>query len=330
MNKINKLFINTTWSCNMDCPRCYIPKNLRDDHQSRLDHAYLTKMLRHESISQDSNTVVMYMGGEATTIGKKSMKSYINAVAKILPNARHTVVTNLFHLPNWLIDMSVNQFQGQIETTYANGQKQTLSGNEQRYQEKFINNLKQITCHGINCTVNVELNKETYSRGIEPIIATMQTTKAKDWAFDYSVNFDEFNAKSIYDDFDYPVLKGSLTLKEYWDFVSAVKQHNWAIVQGVRITPRVDGFNVMEGKNFLTINPNNTVTTNPLFSTMQALQYSDIDTMNQSNMREKHQRRAVSRIRPCVNCNEFYDCQGFSAHVPIQQEGICAGGLSSA
>jgi hypothetical protein len=32
-------------------------------------------------------------------------------------------------LPKWLVAMSLNEFSGQIETTYANGKKQTLSHN---------------------------------------------------------------------------------------------------------------------------------------------------------------------------------------------------------
>jgi hypothetical protein len=60
---------------------------------------------------------------------------------------------------------------------------------------------------------------------------------------------------------------------------------------------------------------------------MQKLQYADIDTLNQSNIREKHQRWAVNRIRHCVSCDEYFDCQGFSTHIPIKQNGMCAGGL---
>lgn len=158
----------------------------------------------------------------------------------------------------------------------------------------------------------------------------MKQSNTKDWAFDYSVNFDEFNHNPGYDKFNYPIITGNTTLKEYWNFVNAIKQDQWVIDSEVRIAPRSDGFNVLEGRNFLTINANNTVTTNPLFSTMSALQYSDIDALNQSGIREKHQRRAVSRIRPCVECDEFFDCQGFSSHIPIQEEGVCAGGLSDA
>jgi hypothetical protein len=32
------------------------------------------------------------------------------------PKARHTIVTNLFNLPKWLVAMSLNEFSGQIET----------------------------------------------------------------------------------------------------------------------------------------------------------------------------------------------------------------------
>lgn len=157
MSQIKKIFINTTWGCNMDCPRCYIPKALRDDHASRLGVQYLTKVLRHQSIGQGSDTVVMYMGGEPSIVGKKQFKAYINTVKKALPKAKHTVVTNLFNLPAWLINLSINEFDCQIETTYANGKKQTLSGNEARYQEKFVKNLTAVSLAGVNCTVKLAL-----------------------------------------------------------------------------------------------------------------------------------------------------------------------------
>lgn len=330
MNTINKLFINLTWTCNMDCPRCYIPKKLRDD-VSMINPDYLAEVLEHKSIDPSDNTVAIYMGGEpsiSSVIGETGLKSHINTVSNILPNARHTIVTNLFNLPKWLVAMSLNEFAGQIETTYANGKKQTLGGNEAKYQEKFIKNLTTVTEAGINCTVNVELNIETIKAGVAPIINIMKESGAKDWAFDYSVNFNEFNTNPTFDDFNYPILTGNATLKEYWDFVNAIKADDWVINNNVIIAPRADGFNVLEGNNFLTINTNCTVTTNPLFSTMEELEYMYVDELNNSGIREEHQRRAVSRIRPCIGCNEFDDCQGFSSHVPIQQEGICAGGLA--
>ena len=329
MNKISTLFVNTTLGCNMDCPRCYIPKSLRDNPASwlGLDPDYFAQVLEHKSIDSSDKTVVIYMGGEPSALGERQLKSYIGIVAEMLPNARHTIVTNLFNLPNWLLKMSKNEFCNQIETTYANGKKQTLSGNEYKYQEKFVKNLTAVTRAGVNCTVNVELNIETIKAGIGPIIDIMKESGAKDWAFDYSIDFDKFNQNPVYDKYDYPVLTGNATLKEYWNFVNAVKTNDWVVNNHIRIAPRVDGFNVLEGSNFLTINPNYTVTTNPLFTAMDKLQYMYIDALNDSEVREKHQRRAVNRIRPCAGCEEFYDCQGFSSHVPIEQGGICAGGL---
>ena len=330
MKQFNKLFINLTWACNLDCPRCYIPKKLRDDYTSSLDKDYFAQVLAHKSIDPSHNTIAIYMGGEPSVMGEGGLRSYINIVSSILPRARHTIVTNLFNLPKWLVAISLNEFSSQIETTYANGKKQTLYGNEYKYQEKFVKNLTLVSEAGINCTVNVELNIETIKAGTEAIISIMKHSGAKDWAFDYSVNFDDFNNNPVFDSFHYPVLTGNATLKEYWGFVNAIKADDWVVNNNIRIAPRVDGFNTLEGDNFLTINPNCTVTTNPLFSTITALQHRHVDELNNSKIKEQHQKRAVNRIRHCVEfaCNEFDDCQGFSAHIPIQQDGFCAGGLA--
>jgi len=332
MNQINKLFIHTTWACNMDCPRCYIPKDLREDHTSRLNADYLKQTLKHPSIDKSNQTVAIYMGGEPSIVGEKKLREYMNVVTKALPNARHTMVTNLFYLPNWLVALSLKECAGQIETTYANGAKQTLSGHKSKYQEKFIKNLTTVTQAGINCTVNLELNIETIQAGIQPIISIMKESGAKDWAFDYSVNFDAFNHNPIYDRFDYPVLTGSATLKDYWDFVNSLKQDPWLVNNLVRITPRSEGYNVLDNHySFLTINPDNTVTTNALFSTMKQLQYADVDALKKSKAFENYQRAVINRIKPrCLGCHEFSDCRGFSAHIPIQDgSGICAGGLDT-
>jgi hypothetical protein len=50
----------------------------------------------------------------------------------------------------------------------------------------------------------------------------MKQSGAKDWAFDYSVNFDDFNNSPVFDSFHYPILTGNATLKEYWAFVNAI------------------------------------------------------------------------------------------------------------
>jgi hypothetical protein len=73
------------------------------------------------------------MGGEPSIVGEGGLRSYIRIVSNILPKARHTIVTNLFNLPKWLVAMSLNEFSGQIETTYANGKKQTLYDKSQQY-----------------------------------------------------------------------------------------------------------------------------------------------------------------------------------------------------
>ena len=356
MNPINKLFIHTTWACNMNCPRCYIPKDLREDYASRLDTDYLKQILKHKSIDRSNKTIAIYMGGEPSLLGESKLREYMSVVTKQLPNVRHTMVTNLFNLPNWLLKISHNEFRSQIETTYAHGGKQTLDGSASKYQQKFVKNLTSVIRAGIHCTVNLELNIETIQAGIQPIVNIMKQSGARDWAFDYSVNFDGFNNNPIYDRFNHPVLTVSATLKAYWGFVNAITQNAWVVNNKVRITPRTEGYNVMDNHNgFLTINPNNTLTTNALFSSMKQLQYLDIDTLNQSGLREQHQIRAINRIQKielsnqahqtqtsnqahntqtpnhthaCVGCGEFDECRGFSAHIPIQDgSGLCAGGL---
>jgi sulfatase maturation enzyme AslB (radical SAM superfamily) len=89
MNQINKLFINLTWACNMDCPKCYIPKKLRDEYASLLCNDYFSEVLGHQSIDPSNNTVAIYMGGEPSIVGEEGVRSYIRIVSDILPKVRY-------------------------------------------------------------------------------------------------------------------------------------------------------------------------------------------------------------------------------------------------
>jgi hypothetical protein len=120
------------------------------EYASLLCNDYFAEVLGCQGIDLSNNTVAIYMGGEPSIVGEGGLRSYIRIVSNILPKARHTIVTNLFNLPKWLVAMSLNEFSGQIETTYANGKKQTLYGNEYKYQEKFVKHLTLVTEAGIN------------------------------------------------------------------------------------------------------------------------------------------------------------------------------------
>jgi hypothetical protein len=78
----------------MNCPRCYIPKDLRDDYASRLNTDYLSQTLKHPSIDKSDKTVAIYMGGEPSIIGEKKLREYMSVVTKELPNARYLVPHN--------------------------------------------------------------------------------------------------------------------------------------------------------------------------------------------------------------------------------------------
>ena len=92
-----------------------------------------------------------------------------------------------------------------------------------------------------------------------------------------------------------------------------------------------NAFNVRQEANFITINPDGTVTTNPLFTDLTE---TYLGNLNEQGLDEiiKHPNRQlrvieeVKRTRSCVDCDHYESCAGGASHAPIMDTlGGCAG-----
>jgi MoaA/NifB/PqqE/SkfB family radical SAM enzyme len=212
------LFVNLTKLCNVNCPRCYLSLESRET-VDRLDPEILRKALRSEFFSGGANVVVVFQGGEPTVVGKDALYKYASVVTDVVPGAKMAMVSNLYSVPDWLLEFAHDVLGGRLETTYANGKKMSLGGSEGSYQKRFRGGLKKSIEFGLNVPVNVELNAESIAGGVEFFVDLAIETGAKIWEFDFSVNFDEFREFPIYDSMGYPILPKTVTYEQFYNFV---------------------------------------------------------------------------------------------------------------
>lgn len=334
------IFVNVTKQCNVNCQKCYLTEENRKINFF-LEESTLEKLFSAKELSDAESVLIIWEGGEASLAGYNKLKSYSNLLKKHLPNAKQTMVTNLLVMPDWLIKLCKEEYNSKFETTLALNGKYTLSGSRDKYLEKFEKSLKKVVDNNIHCTVNIELNKDTVSAGALPIIEMANRTGNKYWEFDLSVDFQSFLANPVYNLYTYPVLPLQSTFKEVADyFLSYIENHKQEYnLSGMEITSldylvgKVDNlsFNVSKDLNFITINPDGVITSNPLFSDLTHTYLGNIINDDFSKILSSKGRRLRARYErartvPCVEC-PFYDkCGSGASHVPvIDGSGECAG-----
>ncbi|EMZ45856.1 TPA: hypothetical protein ONB34_003830 [Pseudomonas aeruginosa] len=332
-------FINVTRQCNVDCKRCYLTEANRAAGE-RLP-TYTLKAFLTSDFWADRPVTLIWEGGEPTIVGPSRMQLYVDQARGLLPHASQTMVTNCFSVPNWLIDLSHSAFNGQVETTFALGHKFSLSGSEDLYTRRFLTGLNRFWDAGVVCTVNVELNSETIKRGPTALAELMLSTKAKVWEFDISVDFRTFLAEPIYQASSAPELPLTASYAAVWTFLHTLEATHGRQLRDAGITigalEQVAGeannqFNVLSEDRFLTLNPDGSVTTNPLYSDLEGtflgnLQDAPLDELLSSPRRLARVIAERRRLLPCRSCPHFSYCSGGPAHVPVTDgSGECAGG----
>ncbi|MFK4132056.1 hypothetical protein ACI2KR_07135 [Pseudomonas luteola] len=307
----------------------------------RLDPALLEKALKSKFAFHADELVVIFQGGEPSTVGENALLEYAECVTKVLPKAKLAMVSNLYHVSDWLIDFARGPLSGRLETTYAGGRKYSLSGNPSLFQDRFANGLKKCVQSGLEIPVNVELNRETLELGVDALIDLASHTGAKIWEFDFSVDFDQFRTFSLYDSFGYPILPKTVSYDDFYGFVLSFaekfeKRLGYHVQSGVvdqfRAGTKSINFNVQREADFVTINPDGMVTTNPLFSDLSPtflgnLNQSNLDECLANSARSRRIMRERHRVIPCMNCVNFHRCGGGVSHLPVRDSGVtCIGG----
>ncbi len=338
------LFVNLTRLCNVDCPRCYLtPENRKS--KLMLRKGLLTEILSSDFFSEpapdEQPPEVIFQGGEPTIVGLKALLGYIDEVQRVCPSAQMTMVSNLMRLPEWTADVAREYFQNRIETTWAAGMKKSLTGHEDVFQDRFASSLKGAIDQGITCPINVELNRETLQAGPGVILDLHQRTGATLFEFDFSVRFNDFRLQPQFAAGNYPILPASIRYDEFRQFILGLRRE--ITKQGLQgkvqtnllrdISKRkIDpAFNTCREADFLTVNPDSTITTNPLFSDISETYFGSLDDRPLDELIKHPNRQArikyeQSRREPCLDCEFFNVCEGGPSHMPVfDGSGECTG-----
>ena len=331
------LFVNTTRQCNVDCPRCYLTPEHRAAAE-RLSPARLKRILDHPFWGD--SPLVIFQGGEPSILGESSLSDLSDAVLASQPGAVITMVTNLLNMPDWLVAFARERFDNQIETTYALGAKHLLNGDSQGYQERFRNSLGKAISAGIRCPVNVELNHETTSRHASDILNIARETGATQWEFDISIQFDRFRMAPLFAAGRYPMLPLSIPYAEFAGYIHALsdavehecmQEHfSSSLLADADERAARAAFNVQREADFLTINPDGTVTTNPLFSDIAQTYLGNIDDGLDAILNHPNRLARIEweqqRLAGCSGCQHLRHCKGGPSHAPVfDGSGECAG-----
>lgn len=334
------LFINVTKYCNMNCPRCFIT----EENRSRMEFLpveTLRKFLDCDYFRASPDVQIAFEGGEPVVAGYDRLCEYSSAISEILPHAKQSMVTNLYSLPAWLPDFINHQLKGVVETTFALRNKFSLQGSEETYLERFKRHALALHQAGIDCPVNVELNKETCAMGPGALVDYMIECGQKNWDFDISVDFPATFAN--YKTIDrYPSVIPTMTYLRSSKYLQELALHHYdrLIEAGLSVNPihsLITGnlayaFNVCRDSDFFTLNPDGSVTTNVLYSDIGDMGIGNVhhDTWERMlNHPDRGARRQYEQDRipeSCRACPHFDSCQGGGSFAPVfDGSGECIG-----
>lgn len=333
------LFINIIKQCNMHCDRCYLTESSRKNGEI-LEFTTLETILT-SSWARDCNLTLIWEGGEASLAGREHFREMVKKASVICPGAKQTMVSNLFSLPNWLIKLSHEYFDGKIETTLSLDGKYDLSKNRDNFLKKFKDNFIKARKANLFCPINLELNDHTVKLGASALVDFLTPLGDCRVEFDVSVDFEQFLAEPAYTLHSYPILP--LTTS-YANFSSFVRNFDQEIVKrelGLQITSSIieemrDGlkssmFGIQRSSDFLTINPDGNITTNPLFSDLRPtylgnVKHEDIEAILSCQKRSRFVRHEIRKTLGCMDCQFFDLCAGGPSHAAtFDGSGECAG-----
>lgn len=337
------LFINVTKECNINCDKCYLTEESRST-SFFLSEKTFQRFIDSPALRNADSVTVIFQGGEVLLAGEDRLVGYCKQVNNILPNAKLTMVSNLIALPDWIISVCRQYFNSKFETTFALKGKRLIGSkvnSEERYVEKFKRSLKKAIDSGLDCTVNVEANSETVAAGAKEIIEIATSTGCYSWEFDFSVDFKSYlNGKEL-NLFGYPILPLQETYLNYSNYFSDLihliekldlkEKFQSGLISFLLGNTENQGFNVSKDLNFLTLNPDGTVTTNPLFSDIERtylgnINSSDLESILNSIRRRFRSRHELERKKTCVSCKYFDTCRSGPSHIPILDgSGECCG-----
>lgn len=334
------IFINLTKLCNVNCPRCYLSEENRAK-KDFLPPEYLRKICDSSFIQDAEDVVFVFQGGEPSVLGSVRLNAYADIIEGMVNDPKIAMVSNLLNMPEWLIDFSKNRLLGRLETTYASGHKFTLAGSENDYNFRFERSLKKAIESGLPCPINVELNRETFEKGPEYLVNLASRTNARIWEFDFSVDFGSFLRAPGFNIFNYPVVSSTIQYHEFYDFVFRFAELfrekigdglSCGVVDQYQKGNESINFNIQREKDFITINPDGSITTNPLFSDIVATYLGNIsekslDQIVESNSRYRRILHEKHRVVQCMSCEWFERCGGGVSHLSVNDGGrTCIGG----
>lgn len=334
------LFINLTKKCNIDCQRCYLTPDSRLNSQSLPPDLFGSFL--SSDFFDDKELVVIFQGGELSLLGEKRLIEYSEIVRSTRPQAKMAAVSNFLSLPNWLIDIAHEYWGSAIETTFALDKKYTLDGSKDKYIERFERSLIIAGEQGIKTAVNFEINKESIELGPEVLLEIARRTGHKSWEFDISFAFDKFLANPSFNEYGYPNLVSSasyLSLSKYLieldskhgEELREIGFESTMLMRKASDNTENTSFNVQKENCFITLNPDGTVTSNPLFSDIPALFMGNIKRTSVSELvKSSSLKRRIAhekkRVLPCYSCEFFKLCKGGPSLAPLfDGSGECAG-----
>lgn len=333
------LFINVTRQCNVHCDRCYLTLENRQNPSALCEQDLLSVL--DSSWADNPNLTLIWEGGEASLVGKQHLSNLIASARSRRPGAKHTMVSNLYSFPNWLIEMTHNEFSGMIETTFAMNGKYSLDGNRERFLEMFKKHYKKVTQAGITCPVNLELNDHTIALGAPALIDYLADLGPVRVEFDISVDFKQFLAEPGYTLHGYPILPSTASyaqfsgfVKQFWEELlrrGLEKTITSSLIDEMRFGTVTTMFGVQRASDFLTINPDGTLTTNPLFSDLVPtylgnVRQASVEQMLNGKKRQHLIRHELRKTANCLDCAYYSLCEGGPSHAPtFDASDECAG-----
>lgn len=330
------LFVNLTKECNLDCIRCYLDEASRANSRI-LDVDTAVSFFANPHFRNKVSSIVM-QGGELNLVNSKRISEICHVASEAHPEADIRFVTNLLGLKKTHVELMHVFCNSNVETTFAFDRKVVKGGTSSSYKEVFKKTAHEYHRLGVSISINFELNRESIDAGSAAFINYLADFPPSYWDFDISLDFPKFTQNPSFTSKITPCVPATVKYIEFWNYISELIDSRETLKsRGIEISyfqesVRQSNNQFGSGKlaSFYTLNPDGSVTTNPLYSDIEHVFIGNVNSSLDipcSATWIQLVSDEIERLRSCTSCERYRVCGGGNTYVPINDgSGECIGG----
>lgn len=164
-----KLFVFPSLTCDMACPGCALAPATRTDARILAPEA-LARLL--ETPAAAGLELIVWAGGEPSLLPEGRLAALVATARRAAPQARQALAFNLMATPDWLLRSIAEDFDGEVETSFAWSRRRRAGETDAAWRHAFLGRLAALRAQepGLRISVFVEVCERLIADGPQALL----------------------------------------------------------------------------------------------------------------------------------------------------------------